>query len=303
MWLIIAFGVAFSEASKDIFFSRREFAELTGLTKVWVLATASLPLLVVKLIWDGIPDVQPVFWVYSVAHSLILIGALSCHMRAITKGSLSQVQPMLAMTGIFLIATNPIMTNEHVTVLGWVGVVIVTFGIYATQHSELRAGENAWTALRRMIEAPGVGSMLAAAFLYSFTANLDRLAMDASSASWYVTVDLATVSILLGAYLAVQRLRLMSEARIAIVSNQALHQWPLIIGGFINANTFLLHMWALTFTTVPYLISVRRSSIIFASLWGYFVRKERAPHWYRIVGMFLVVGGIAIIMIYGRGKE
>ncbi len=300
MWLIIAFGVAFSEASKDVFFSRREFAELTNLTKVWALATASLPLLILKLIWDGIPEVQPAFWMYSVAHSLILIAAHTLHMRAITNGHLSRVQPMLAMTSVFLIVTNPIMTNEHVTVFGWIGVIIVALGIYATQRIEVRAGEGVWAALRRMIATPGVGSMLVAAFLYSFTANLDRLAMEASSASWYVTVDLATVSILVGAYLTVRRLRPSSEARIVVEPSQALRQWPLIIGGFINATTFLLHMWALTFTTVPYLISVRRSSIIFASLWGYFVRKECAPRWYQVVGMFLVVVGIAVIMIYGR---
>lgn len=303
MWLIIALGVALSEAAKDVYMSRRKFSMFAGLKKAWILAITSLPLLFLKLWYDGIPKVAPEFWLYSISHSLILIVALTLHMRAITLGHLSQVQPMLAMTGVFLILTNPLMTNDQVTILGWVGVFVVALGIWATQHPG-KDSTRGWISgffapCREMVRTPGVGSMLGAAALYSITANLDRLALNASSASWYATMDLVTVGAVLGVYLLIQYLRkgvsVPSEYGHGMRSPRSL-----LLGGCINATTFLLHMWALTFTAVPYLISVRRSSIIFASLWGYLVRRERPPHWYRIVGMILVVMGIAIILLYGR---
>ena len=224
------------------------------------------------------------------------------YLRALAIGNLSETQPMLALSPVFLLVTTPLMTNDVVTPLGWIGVLLVAAGIYATQHPGRNPETGALPSFLgpfiRMWKAPGVSLMFGVAFIFSIAANLDKLAVLASDGPTYLMVDAALTvlltSIVLGAGVLLKKLRLPSfhhmSAATAALAPAAMSES--LIG--------FAHMWALTLLPVPYVITIKRLSIVFASLWGYFLRRERAPHWYRILGMLMAFAGVAFIIMFGK---
>lgn len=289
--LLLAFCVSISEAGKDIFFSSSEVKKLPHLVKARAMALFSLPVVGLVVAFTGLPTIQPEFWKFVSIHAGLMVVATWLYMRALALGPLSQTQPILALTTVFLTITNPIMTNESVTVWGWIGVVMIGLGVYATQHPG-RDPNRGWGAslvspFVQMVKQPGVMSKLGVAFIFSITANLDQLARTASNGPTYLLIDLTLIVILITIVMKV--LRQPSQIGWA--------QWK---GGAINSLTILFHMWALVFAPVPYVIAVKRLSIVFTSLWGYRIRKERELNWYRLMGVLIVVGGVALIILKGK---
>jgi len=56
-------------------------------------------------------------------------------------------------------------------------------------------------------------------------------------------------------------------------------------------------MWtAVTMTLVPYVISIKRTSVIFSSLYGFFIFKERFIKT-RLLGVVIMVAGVLLISL------
>jgi drug/metabolite transporter (DMT)-like permease len=236
------------------------------------------------------------------AHALLMVVANYCYMQALAKGAVSETQPMLALTTVFLLITTPIMTNDVVTMFGWVGVVLVGVGVYATQHPGRDPVTGVlpplWAPFLHMWKVPGVIWMFFVAVIYSIASNLDKLAVLSANGATYLMFDYAVTALLTAGLIGLG----VSFKYVPIFSSTDLLTSATRVapGGVLNAFGTLMQMWALTLLPVPYVIAIKRLSIVFTSLWGYFVRRERAPHWYRILGIFVVFFGLALILIYGK---
>jgi drug/metabolite transporter (DMT)-like permease len=297
-WFLVALATAFSEGSKDIFFSQPEMKRVSAIFRAWVISAAALPALAIMLFLTGMPEeIKSSFWWLVAVQAILLSLAQVLYMRALSLGPVSQTQPILALTPVFLIVTTPLMTNDHVTLFGWLGVILVAIGIYASQHPgrDAETGKIAgfFSPFVEAMRQPGVVSKLGVALIFAITANMDRLCMEASSGPFYLTIVSGLVAVILGGVM-------LSFPRWMKTEGEPPRKSMLLVGGSIHACTILLHVWALTFAAVPYVIAVKRLSIVFVSLWGYLVRKERAPHWFRILGLFVAVGGAVLILILGK---
>ncbi len=305
--MLIGFGFAFLtailEGSKDIFFSSEEARRAPHVLKALVLTTLSIPVVAAVVVVKGLPEIKPEFWVYVVTHAALMAIATVLYMRALALGPVSQTQPILALTTVLLVLTNPLMTDEAVTPAGWAGVIAVGVGIYATQHpgTDPVTGEAApfWAPFLEMVRQEGVRSKLGVAFIFAVTANLDRLALDAADGPTYLLVDLTLTASLLAAATALSNRSKRKRGEGACSLLDAKIWRSMAPGGIVNSLTILSHVAALAYTTVPYVIAIKRLSIVLVSFWGYFKRKERAPHWYRLLGTILVVLGIGTILILG----
>jgi len=300
--IIYALLAAISAGSHDIVFSRPEVKPLPGLYKA-LLSTlgALLPIIGAGLLHFGFISPDAGFWFYVTLHAGLLTAALWLYMRALALGPVSQTQPILALTTVFLVFTTPFMTDDIVTPLGWVGVVMVGLGIYATQHPGVNPATgrpyNFWSPFVEMMRQPGVLAKLGVAVIYSVTANLDRLCLEtAGSLATYLLIDKLLVVAIIAALLGFGQFRIgAGRTR----DKAKARPWWLLGGGLVHGLEVVAHMVALTFMAVPYVIAVKRLSIVITSLWGYLVRRERQLNWYRLVGLGLVMAGIAVILIFG----
>jgi drug/metabolite transporter (DMT)-like permease len=299
---LLAIGTALIESSRDIYLSSAQTRTIPHVLRAFLLPLFSLPLVIVVVLVMGIPPIAPGFWVYVSVHALLMVAANYCYLRALAVGAVSETQPMLGLTTVFLIVTTPLLTDDTVTLVGWAGVLVVALGIYAVQHPGIDFATGVtpsfWSPFVKMWSRPGVLWMFVVAIIYSVTSNLDKLAVLASSAPVYLVVDYALTALFTLLLIVVMVvLGIVPQGQLRGMGGASVAFLP---AGFLTAGGALLQMVALLFLPVPYVIAFKRLSIVFTSLWGYFARRERAPHWFRILGAILVVIGVVIILIFGK---
>lgn len=303
MWLLLAFAVAGGAATSDIFFSQKRLDAFSPLAKAWAARAGTIPLLACFVAVQGVPAIAAPFWMFVTINAALDALASFFFMRALALAPISQTMPIMALTPAFMIATTPLLTNDTVTSLGLVGVGVVSLGVYATQHPGRDTASGAvggfWSPIAAVVRNPGARAMFFAAALFAVTRALDRPCIEASSGSWYLLVEHALLAAILGGAIVIRRIVKRESGATALQSAKSAAPL-LVLGGSVNAVAFLLHVWALGFMSVPYLIAVKRTSIILSSMWGYLVRKERAPHWYHIMGVALAIFGVALIALYGK---
>ena len=128
--------------------------------------------------------------------------------------------------------------------------------------------------------------MLLVAFIWSITANFDRIGLELSSPYFWVF----SLHSALAVFFAILSLR-YSEQRFSTVFKQ----WRLIVPlGMVGAVVVTAYMTALQYTLVIYAVSIKRLSVLFSTIWGWLYFKEQAIG-QRIVGAAIMVLGSALI--------
>ncbi len=122
---------------------------------------------------------RPRFWPILLAGSSLNVAAYYFYVRAFRLSDASLVAPIVLVTPVFLLVTSPLMVGEHASSIGAVGVVVSVFGSIFLAFSE--PGKTRRLSLLAFLRDPGVYAMGITAVLWSITANLDKLGVQASA--------------------------------------------------------------------------------------------------------------------------
>lgn len=302
MWFAVAISVAAAEAVRDILFSDPKFKQASPVALALIMTASGIPLLAPLFLLGPRPDPAPEFWRLVVIQSVVLGSSYLCFMYALARGPLLQIQPLLALSSIFLIVTTPILSKDSVTTVGWIGVASVGAGVYLISHPGGDGG--GWSRallrpLRQIARDSASRAMVAVAALFAVNANLDRMTYTAAGGPWYA----CAVNVGMGVYLGVMLLVLR-------VRRHPFGAWPqgilgtrLAFGCLANSVMVGGYVWAITLAPMPVAVTLKRLAIFLTAGWGYAVRGERhavvRPFWF--LGIVATAVGILLISLYGRG--
>lgn len=312
--VIIAWALSLSagicDAASRIFIKG---SKVHNFTLISIGLLFALPLYLVWLAFEGIPPFDPGFWVAVSLHVPLFTIATACMVEAHRRSPLTLTVPYLSLTPAFLLVVNPLMgiffpelQVGSVAVMGVVGVIIVTCGLYILN---IEKGEkNFFKPFLAFRNEKGSQLMLVTAILFSITACLDYVALVHSNAPFYLFVDHGLASIIVGAMIIgyVKYGRLTREA----VSPR--NYWKgLMFFGFIFSISVTVHMIAFEYIpTVPYIIVGKRiGSILFTIflglVMGFIIKhkdflKERENLKYRLPGACIAMIGMVIIVVWGK---
>lgn len=302
MWFAVAISVAAAEAVRDILFSHPRFRKSSPFVLAWLMTASGIPLLAQLFLLGPLRAPAPEFWWLVVVQSVVLGSSYLLFMYALTRGPLLQIQPLLALSSIFLIVTTPILSKDSVTTIGWVGVASVGAGVYLVSHPGGDGGgylRALLLPLRQIVRDPAARAMVAVAALFAVNANLDRMTYTAAGGPWYA----CAVNICMGIYLGVVLLVLRARRHPFAVWPQGMWSWRLALGCITNAAMFGGYVWAITLAPMPVAVTIKRLAIFMSAGWGYAVRNERhavsRPFW--LWGIAATAVGIFLISLYGRG--
>ena len=303
MWIVFASLSAVFTAGHDVLGSTAETKNLPVLTRTLIVTLVTALLMIPAFFFSSYADLDLRFCLLHLLRAGMLTIASLLYLRALSLGPLSQTQPILALTPVFLAFTNPIITHERVPIVGWIGVVIVGIGLYATQHpgpiKEQSLIRSFLSPIVELLRQPGAYTKLGVAAIYAVTSSLDRVCLDAAHKQW--GLSLAVNQWLVTGFLCIA-LPFVYRGQ-SIKTQIPAHAWKTLISqGLARSFGTMAHFAALSFAPVPYVIAVKRLSIVLASGWDYFIRKEREPHWYRLIGTLLVAAGITVIVLFGRTR-
>ncbi len=285
MWFIFAFLTAFLTSVNDVI--RKRTAHKTDVYVVaWGMRFFSLFFLLPVFFFIKPPVIQPTFWIALAVSGMILTYTTLLYNKSIQLSDLSLTTPMLTLSPIFLLVTSPLILGEFPSRAGLVGIVLTVMGSYILNSKETQKGYLA--PFKAMLTERGPRLMLMVALFFSVGANVDKIGVVNSSPFFWV-LSLNIVSSLL-------LLPIMFWRTRNILPKIKTEMKYLVGMGLIDALALICQMTALTMAIVPYVISVKRTSALMSSLFGFFVFKEKGAR-ERLIGVVLMLAGLIFITI------
>ncbi len=281
MWALYAFGAAFLHAT------------LFALTKYWLktvprtlflgLSWASSALILLLLnLGVGLPPLRHGFLFAITATTLLNIAGTYLVARSLEESDLSLAFPMLAFTPVFLLVTSPLLRGEWPSPLGVLGILLVTLGAYLLNFTSPRELLAPFRALAR---DTGVRFMLLAAFLFSLSANYDKTSVETSNLFLPPLIVFAAMGIF---YLTGYWRAPATASAKGIIGS--------CLTGFVPATGVILQNLAYLSAIVPYVITIKRTSLLFSLLYAQLLFKEQQLA-QRGLATLIMATGAAIILL------
>ena len=272
MGFLLSLLVAILESFKDIHSKGilRDYSPLLLMTNMKIFA--SLFLLPFALLHSQISDHRTFLLVYPI-NLLLNFFAFYLYFSAIKVSPLSLSLPMLSFSPVLLLFTSRVMLGEELSGMGILGVLMVFAGSYILNVSKIRAG--LLEPIKAIFKERGSVYILIVVVIWSITANLDKIGLISSSPifwSFSMSLGLGILGLL------VLKLRMSFN-------------FPFLYLSLADTLSTLFHMIAISLIPVPYVISIKRLSVLFSSLWGIIFLGETA----NLIGiLFMILGGIII---------
>lgn len=286
-WLGFGLVCAFFYASHGAL-SKRLLEHVDSVVVVWATSVFALP---ASLAYAGVePLVAPTAPFAWALAGVVAINGLSYSMynRAIRSSDLSLVIPLLAFTPVWMLATSAWMLGESPRPAGVAGILLIVAGTLALKPEGARG---ILGPLRALADDRGARTMMAVALLWSITANLDKIAITATSASTYlIAFQLAFALTFLPAVLQPDRRR---QIRV--------HWRSLMLLGILGSGMWVAQFLALRLTLAPYVIAMKRAGLLFSILYGHYLFSEKGIR-SRLAGGGTIIAGMFLIA-YGSLEE
>lgn len=260
VWVILSILSGFFDA-----FSFAYMKKLGKLNSVLLLSLRhiiTLPLMLVVFLFYEIPKVKNDFYLILFINVILMLIGVYLAIKSFEISDLSVAVPMLSFTPVFLLAISYIMLGEKPSNLGLLGIFAVVIGSYIVNSSGAR---NYLEPFKAIFKNMGVLYMLAASFIFSFNATLTKIGVVKSNSGYFVFANYFLASVIL-AILFYKKIN-MNEIR----SNAKNLLWL----GIATALMEVLFAVAIKYAIVSYAISLKRTSVVFSVIIGYFAFKEK----------------------------
>jgi drug/metabolite transporter (DMT)-like permease len=307
LWILLALLGAVTNASYFIII-KRYITTLDPKVLTGVGFTCGGLLLLAFSAIRGFPVIGQDFYSAVAITAILNIISLSLIFEALSSSDLSLSVPMLSFTPVILIGTSYLLLNEIPSVSGVVGICIIVIGSYVLNISS--ADEHLLDPVKSMLRNRGSWYMLIVAFLFAVSINFDKIAMLNSDPFFGMALTVLAIGmafVLIATYYRSSIQTLSSQKPPENEKRAPLSGFPtfpqrkylaltILIGAFVAIEAASINV-AYTLQIVPYVIAIKRLSIIFVVLYGTLVFSEQETG-KRLMGAALMVSGAIIIVLF-----
>ncbi len=288
-WFLLSLVSALSLATADAL-TKRLFSDYTAPELLVVRFAVPALLLLPFAALNGLPPVPPAFWGWLAVLVPLELGAMALYVLAIRDAPLHLTLPYLAFTPVFNVLTGYLVLGEAVSPAGFGGILLVAIGAYALNLRHLGGrGARLWLApLKAIVRERGSRRMLVAAAIYSLTSVGGKAAMEYTTPGLFGPFYYAVIGAALVIGLAVRQ-----PASLAVLGRRPVGQ--LAVGGLM-AVMVVTHFLAIARVEAAYMVSVKRTSLLFGIVYGALLFGERGLLRNLAAGA-LMVAGVAVILL------
>jgi drug/metabolite transporter (DMT)-like permease len=287
-WIPLSLLCAFSLATSDALV-KRALERHNEYLILWLRLLLASPFLLSLLAFIPLPPLAPPFYRATLLSLLLEVMASILYIKALKLSPLSQTLPLLALTPLFLLVIPWLLLGERISSAGRSGVLLIVGGTYLLNIGGAR--KNLLEPLRAIVRDRGARCMLGVALIYSITSTLGKQAIEASSPLFFA----ATYVPLLTLFLTPLALRNLPGGIRGVISGGAARET--ILPALFYALMALSHMTAISMTSVAYMISLKRLSLLMGVIYGRVMFKEAGIAG-RLAGTLLMLWGVALISLY-----
>lgn len=285
MWILLGLFSAFSDASKNVL-AKHNVKSFDPFVVSWAWFFYSLIILLPVLFFRGVPKLDEIFWIAFTARTFLDVLATVLYVNALKHTDLSLSLPMLALTPLFLLLTGLVINQEFPRPLGLIGVGLIVSGTYLLN---FKRKEKFYQPFVAIYQNKGAFMMLCVAIIWGLTGSLHKLAILHSDPYFYTAFGMIALAI--------------AFTPLAILSNKGdfkralnLKNLPKIVPvGIFEGLTVLSQMIGQSVALSVFIISIKRTSIIFSSLMAWLFFKEPIKN--RMIPICLMVAGVILILL------
>ncbi len=288
MWIIFAFFTAIFEAVKDGL-CKKSLQNADSFVVAWSWKALTVPFLLPLLFFYPLPgELTLRFWLALCVGGSLNVLATLLYIEAIKSSDLSITLPLLSFTPVFLLVTSPLLVSEYVSTIGGLGVVAIFAGAYILNVSEIRSGY--LKPIHALLRERGPRLMLAVAAVWSVAANMDKIGVQETNPFFWCIAIQCFITFFLTLFIFWQR----PSAFTAISGHYGRSILAAI--GLSSALGLICQMTAINTGLVPYVISIKRTSILFGVIFGgvFFREQGITP---RLLGALIMIAGIFLITL------
>ena len=289
MWFILSLFCAFFTATTAAF-TKILIKDNDQVFIGWLRHLCCLPIFIL-IFFFFTPKISlgPSFWKLISIMIPFEMCAFLIYLKSIKISPLSLTFPFMGFTPVFSILTAHLFLNEQISIHAVIGILIVTIGAYLLNINLTKYG--VFEPLKSIFREKGPILMIIVAIIYSVTSVLGKKGITFSNTIMFPVIYYPI-------FFALYTLIIIIRTRIIPVKlNLSKNQVMLLI---LSAVTFvsgiMLHFSAIALIKAPYMISVKRLSLLFSVIYGGIIFKEENIR-YRLLGASVMVAGIAIMVM------
>lgn len=233
----------------------------------------------------SLSPVNGTFWIALLVTSALNTITSILFVKAIKDSPLSLTLPIVTFTPLFLLITSPIMLGEFPKPIGLVGIVSTVVGSYILNLSQKIHGP--FEPILSIVKEKGSRLMLIVAIIWSITSNIDKIAVKNSNPLLFSFASTAAILLFLTIFLQIKKTPFNT-----ILKNSKI----LAPIGLASGLSTMFQMIAISITIVPNVITVKRTSAVFGTVWGkLFFKEENIKE--RLVGTIIMILGVVLITL------
>lgn len=294
MWFIYSLLSAFFLALTDAFSKKALITENTPFI-AWARYTYAVPFLLLTVPFIEFPKIDSAFILTCILLVPLEITAILLYVEAIKISPLSMTLPFLSFTPLFLIMTSYLILGELPDKSGFTGILLVASGAYLLNIHTIRYG--ILEPLRAIRRERGSLLMIVVAFIFSITSNLGKIAIQHTNPLFFSAFYITLLSIALLPIMLFKNYRRQSEFNNRIKFSNLFKEKNFFIIGICYAIMVISHFKAVILIEVPYMISVKRTSLIFGIILGAIFFKE-ANIKEKLIGGIIMITGLILISVF-----
>jgi drug/metabolite transporter (DMT)-like permease len=286
-WFFWAICCAFSLASADAL-TKKFLADYTVRELVVVRFGFTGLVLAPCLLVLPLPAASPELWGWIAVLMPLEVVAMLLYMRAIRDSSLASTLPYLAFTPVLTTLTGFLLLGEQISLKGLAGILLVVVGAYLLNLELVQSqARRAWLdPFRTIVRESGSRFMLGVAAIYSLTSVIGKIALQ-----YVPPLTFGPFYFLL---LGVFTLALFSVKQPDIVRVMwRKPHWHLLVG-LMMGSMVVTHFIAIAKVEVAYMITVKRTSLLFGILYGALLFGEKRLGQHLLAGT-LMIAGVALV--------
>lgn len=285
-WVIYSLLSGFCFATADAL-SKRAMKQEDQYLIAWVRLAYCLPFLIPMLIFTKIPVLDLAFWLVILIALPLELTAYVLYIHAIKVSPLSLTIPFLSLTPVFSIFISFIILKELPNVAGILGVILVAIGGYALNFHLVSGG--ILEPLKAIFRERGSSYMIIISFIFSITATLGKLAILHSNPTFFGVLYFTLFGVVFTPLA-------MAKSRQPLTTFFKASKDYFLIGLFVAAM-IISHCLAIQLVEVSYMISIKRSSLLFSIIYGGLIFKEENIR-ERLLGGLLMMLGMILITLF-----
>lgn len=283
LWIILSVLSGLGDAI--IFALMKKLKGVNSSIVVWVLYAFAIPFLLVFLYFSFPENISNnLYWIIPLNSILLLISSYML-LEALQASKISVSLPMLSLTPLFLVLLSYIILKEIPSAWGFVGILLIVVGAYIIN---IKNGKGFFEPFAALFKIKGSLYVIVVSFIWSITATLYKKGIIESNPVYFTSMTYLFTSAIMLPFLFFNFRGKLTELRQNIKM--------LLFLGAASAFMTLLSSYAMLFTLASYVISIKRSSLIFSIFIGYFYFKEKNIKNALIGTVIMLIGGVLITL-------